>query len=243
LLLFLSIDGDDPSNESYLPISYSLIHDLLVEMLARRRASLAQDVAVTIEHYIQMLRRHYVSDSDLAKLAEQLYQKHKLAFDYVFEQIPDVRMELQDRIEAYVTTQPNVVLDNSNKSHVRFIDRSWDDITGLRACTGWTGTGRMLLVEVLNFVGRVRIAVVIGPGPGSTRQAVYDAFRGNAELNARPAPLAPSFARLWSSTLLKYDEEASPDEIMSRLKPKLDSFLQGTFPVVSTIVRQAFPRP
>jgi hypothetical protein len=98
----------------------------------------------------------------------------------------------------------------------------------------------MLLVEVLNFVGRIRIAVVVGPGPDATRRLVFDAFRKSEELSAKPGTLAPSYSRLWSTTLLKYDEDEAIDAVMTRLKPKLGSFLQETFPVVGKIVNQAF---
>lgn len=84
LYLFLTMEGDDPSDDAYLKISHRDVVQLLEATLRLRRGAVSADVALMVDHYTRMLRRHYMEDSELIRLARQLYSKHRRAFDFIF---------------------------------------------------------------------------------------------------------------------------------------------------------------
>ncbi|MFT3894837.1 MAG: PD-(D/E)XK nuclease family protein [Anaerolineales bacterium] len=60
--LFLSPEGDPPSDDNYIPISYSSICEILENLSKTRASALNSDVRVALNHYTQMLRRHIMSE-------------------------------------------------------------------------------------------------------------------------------------------------------------------------------------
>jgi hypothetical protein len=88
LPLYLTPDGVLPSVETYLPISYALICEVIEDLTTSRASTLGADVRTLMVHYTQMLRRHIVSDSEIAELCHRIYQKHRRALDLIFEHRP-----------------------------------------------------------------------------------------------------------------------------------------------------------
>ena len=85
LALYLTPGGDEPSHPDYLPVDYRAVCEIL-DSLAESRASVAEpDLRVLITHYTEMLRRHIVGDSEIARLSQQIYRKHQRAIDLIYE--------------------------------------------------------------------------------------------------------------------------------------------------------------
>ncbi|MGI8911979.1 MAG: PD-(D/E)XK nuclease family protein [Rubrobacteraceae bacterium] len=85
LALYLTPGGDEPSHPEYLPVDYRAVCEIL-DGLAKSRASVTEpDLRVLITHYTEMLRRHIVGDSEIARLSQQIYQKHQRAIDLIYE--------------------------------------------------------------------------------------------------------------------------------------------------------------
>ncbi len=87
--LYLTINGEQPSDRHYLPISYSNIAEIVETLVAKRESVLGPDVRTLLRHYAQMLRRNIVSDAELDELCRQIYQKHKRAIDLIIARIPN----------------------------------------------------------------------------------------------------------------------------------------------------------
>ena len=93
VLVYLTPETDDPSDDNWLPVGY---RDILlnIETLADTHGeSLGEAVAMTLRHYSRMLRRNIVMDDDLVELAKAVYRKHKVALDFIYEQTPDDLLE------------------------------------------------------------------------------------------------------------------------------------------------------
>ena len=96
LALYLMPGGDEPSHPEYLPVDYRAVCEIL-DGLAESRASVTEpDLRVLITHYTEMLRRHIVGDSEIARLSQQIYQKHKRAIDLIYEH----RFAQQEHVRA-----------------------------------------------------------------------------------------------------------------------------------------------
>lgn len=94
--LYLMPAGDEPSHEAYLPLSYGTICEDL-DPLSQSQVSVQNpDLKVSITHYTDMLRSHIVGDSEIAKLAQQIYRKHQRAIDLIYEHRPDPQRATRD---------------------------------------------------------------------------------------------------------------------------------------------------
>src|SRR5215208_5168776 len=101
--LYVTPDGDAPSHEGYVPISYGVIAGLVEEIGERRALMLHPDVRTLISHYAQMLRRHIVAESEIAVLCRQIYLKHRLALDLIFEHRPDALSRVRENLQGLVS--------------------------------------------------------------------------------------------------------------------------------------------
>lgn len=69
IFVFLSPEGDEPSDDRYIPFSYSEIAKLIDTIRQAYKSTLGIDVSTLMTHYIAMLRRHIVSDSEIVELS------------------------------------------------------------------------------------------------------------------------------------------------------------------------------
>jgi hypothetical protein len=86
--LYLTLEGEEPSDENYLPIDYGLTYRLVEDLAESRASVLGADVRTLMLHYAQMLRRHIVSESETAELCRRIYRKHQRALDLIYESGP-----------------------------------------------------------------------------------------------------------------------------------------------------------
>jgi hypothetical protein len=170
--LYLTPDHDEPSDERYSAIDYALIAEVVRRFVEARSSTIGPDVRTFLRHYEQMLRRHIVSDSDIAELCRKLYRKHRHAFDLIFQHRPDAGQGVaRDLIEKLVREQSDIVLDDCTRAYVRFAPKQWD-LPKLKG-GGWTKSGRMLLFEFVIGSERIVLKLHIGPGPTEVRERLF----------------------------------------------------------------------
>lgn len=190
IFLFLTPEGDQPSDEAYIPISYALVADLVSAVRQNRESTLGPDVSTLMDHYATMLRRYIVSESEIAKLCRQIYGRHKQALDLIFEHRPDLQWELTEFIKQLVdeADTPRFVWDHTSKAYIRFALAEWDDVPVLKLGQGWTRSGRILMFEIQNTPDSIALRLLIGPGPDEVRKVIYhiteefpQVFRGGSK--------------------------------------------------------------
>src|SRR5581483_935968 len=103
-----------------MPVNYGLICKILESLAESRASTLGQDVLTLIRHYTQMLRRHIVSESDIAELCRRIYSKHQRALDLIYEHRPDQQATIQTLLKNLIQKTPGLVLDSHPKRFSRF---------------------------------------------------------------------------------------------------------------------------
>jgi len=61
--IYLTIEGEDPSDERFIPLGYDRVCDLVEELVDLSGSMLDGGVRLMIEHYAEMLRMHIVTES------------------------------------------------------------------------------------------------------------------------------------------------------------------------------------
>jgi hypothetical protein len=246
--LFLTPEAVEPSNPRYIAIDYSWVCDTLKSILDTRRSVMGADVLTAITHYVEMLRRHIVSDSDIAELARKIYDKHRHALDLIFEYRPDQLSDWADKLQDLVKKEePRLLLDHCSKAYIRFFSREWDAIPDLKRGDGWTPRKRVLLFEFRNF-DTLKLHLLIGPtaqGDAEVRQKLFQLSRARPEaFRGASRTLYSKWSTMWVHSFLSAKDRESLDEEAQNQKVQREwqGFLANELPVLIQEVKRHFGR-
>ncbi|CAN5607862.1 hypothetical protein BH24ACT21_BH24ACT21_12240 [soil metagenome] len=120
LALYLTPGGDEPSHPDYLSADYQAVCEILGELVESRASVIEPDLQVLITHYTEMLRRHIVGDSEIARLSRQIYQKHQRAIDLIYQHRSNFERENKDIVESLIYETPTLVYTGRYKNVYAF---------------------------------------------------------------------------------------------------------------------------
>jgi hypothetical protein len=249
ILIFLTIDGDQASDENYATLSYTSVIDLLDATLKNRSHAVPTEIALTIKHYIQMMRRHHMEDSELIGLARRIYLKHRPALDFILDHRPDAWSETREKLLGRLNHDDRLTVDVSTGKRVliRFRPRSWSPWEPfLSRGTGWKaqGSDQILLFEIKPDSKResARIQLVLGPGPKETRDAIFSAMKSEGIYKQGYYPLWTTLLiRPWRP--LQNETGTTPDQSAQNLLKDIDNSLTDDSPRVEKALSRAFLNP
>jgi PD-(D/E)XK nuclease superfamily len=237
LCVFLTPDGIDPDENDFVSFSYSELARVVENLRADHSTDFGIDINIILNHYVEMLRRHIVPDEELCDLARQLYERHKEAFDFVFDSRENDG--LLDYARMLFEACPLFVEDRSGGSILRFAPEKWQSLDALNACdsTSWIRTGRNLVFEIKAwssgpYADRVILSLVSGPARQETREKLYagavqqaDVFRGLVK------PMGKQFSTIYLRELLNHTaaKTMNRDEKTATINQNWDDFLARDF--------------
>jgi hypothetical protein len=124
--IYLTPDGDLPSSDKqYVALDYGIVCKLAEGVIKVKAGPIRPDTRVVMEHYVQMLRRHVVSDQ-IAEVCRRIYQKHRRALDLIYEHASDQQAEIRAYLEELINASEQLVLDDCTNRHIRFALKTWD---------------------------------------------------------------------------------------------------------------------
>ena len=234
--LFLTPDGDEPSDENYIPIDYLMVAELVEQLVETRASTLGPDVRTLMTHYSQMLRRHIVSESEIAELCRKIYRKHQRALDLIYEYRPDLQEAFRELLESLIQEQSDLEFDHCSKSYIRFVPKEWD-VPLLMEGEGWTSSNRMLIFQWLNYPDSLKFILSIGPGPENIRKNLYEMAKQNPPLKPTSA-FGSKWNTIYHRTWLppKDYKEADIDGMIAEMQKKWNQFLENDLPVIRKVV-------
>ena len=199
--VFLTKEGDEASRDKWLSLSYSSVADILEIILANHRSSIGNDVSTLIHHYINLIRRHLVSDSEIAQLCRKIYKQHHQALTLIYEHRLDIQLEIADFLKQIIKETEGIEQEDSTKLFIRCVPTVWDAVSLQKMCSAqWTKSKRLVMFEFFNYADRLEFKLTIGPGEIAHKQAVYNAVKGlnisgaiNSQLN--PDGYSPIFCQ------------------------------------------------
>ena len=233
--ILLTLQARQPTDDRYVAVGYDTVLGLVASLAETRAASLGPDVRTLMLHYTQMLRRHFLEDTEIVTLARSIYQKHQKALDKIFEYRPDRQAQIRDIVDELITMTPGLIHDISSKSYIHFLPERWQESAALKSGSGWTSTGWLLMFEVANEPARLSLKVIIGPGPAEIRQRLFDMAVANQP------PFKPSqsmLGRMWNTilqrTLLSSQalQEQEMETLAAQIRKSWEEFVRLALPAV-----------
>ncbi|MEA1990210.1 MAG: PD-(D/E)XK nuclease family protein, partial [Pseudomonadota bacterium] len=83
LFMFLTPDKEE-ATEDWLTVSYLEVVDAIEDFLAEH-SNITVEPKVFLKHYLDLLKRHVVTDQKLIILANKIYEQNRAALDFIFE--------------------------------------------------------------------------------------------------------------------------------------------------------------
>ncbi|MBD2112546.1 MULTISPECIES: PD-(D/E)XK nuclease family protein [Cyanophyceae] len=177
LFIYLTKEGDTASQSEWLSLSYGTIANIIEKICEERQSSLSPDIEISMRHYVDLIRRHLMSESDIAELCRKIYKEHRQAIDLIYEHRPDMRSDVEACLTQLIQefAEPaNLDLDSVQGKWIRFAPKEWDTLAFQSACSsGWSKKQRLLLLEFWNDPQSLELRLVIGPGDKKFKQPIY----------------------------------------------------------------------
>lgn len=225
IFVYLTIEGDEASEDEYLPISYHDIIKIITYIIENKSYSIEKDILIFISHYQEMFRRYIMENSEIQEICRKIYNRHKKALDLIFEYKPDLLMEIKECLIEIIENDSDLILDFSSKSYIRFIAKRLDFIP--RKGEGWTKSKRILLFEFKNNPNGVGLYLIIGSGPKEIREKLYKIVQNNLKLfNVANRRFTGQWFSIYKKSIIKAKNYEDKDILAIRkyFKEKIESF-------------------
>lgn len=227
VFVFLRPSNEEAEDDSWVNVGYDAIVDGLEHVL---HTSSGDDLARRmLSSYIQMIKRNYLMDEKLQNLATSLWNKHTEALKFLADNRPDnlsqVFSWIIENAEEFcknvsgegLTFEPDV---HAGLSYLRFGIREWDDISDAKSGSGWTATGRVLLVELQRArrtdSEKIRAHLILGPSSSPMREKLFEAVR--PIMKDQKSKLSPKWKRLTSRDVLSHSDGAESFDAKAAIK-------------------------
>lgn len=194
--IFLSPAGEAPSHEKYVPTSYDTIVKVLEDVCTAYRSVIGSEVALLITHYLTMLRRYIVSDSEIAKLCQKIYRQHQPALDLIFEHRPDLQTDIAEFLASLAArdfAQHQLELYwNDDKRYFQFHAREWEQVPQALLEAGIEADDLPLLFEMSNEPNRLILRLCLAltlydePYPEPVCRQLLETAQTHSEIFYRP---------------------------------------------------------
>ena len=234
LFVFLTPEGDIPSDEENVSLDYGSVCELVEAIAESRKPSLDPSVYAMMTHYARMLRRHVVTDSEIAELCRRIYQKHRRALDVIREHVPGAQAEMHQVLVDFIARTDGLVLDRSTQETINFTLSAWDLEGSNVGGGGWTKSRRMVMFEWKNLFDALRFTLYVGPGPREVRDLLINAARDAGNPFAVGSDRSQRHTTIFDEYVLKpADFEASaPEERFEQVGRFCDQFVQHQLPSI-----------
>lgn len=233
LFVYLTVEGEIPTETEYIPLSYRDIVVLVESLLSSKKDKLNPEILAFISQYKEMIRRYIMKDSKIQEICRKIYKKHKKAIDLIFEYKPDKQLEIYDCLLDMIEKDNDLILDNCSKAYIRFIPKDLDFIP--KKGEGWTKTKRILLFQINNMQTGVKLHLYIGPGEQNIKEKLHNIAKENPKLfNKLKQKLGKVWSEIYRKKILessKYDD-MEIDEIKETLEKELVKFKKSDLPKI-----------
>ncbi|MGE8205357.1 PD-(D/E)XK nuclease family protein [Heyndrickxia sp. NPDC080065] len=93
--IYLTLNGEEPSNQQYFILTYERIESILHTILMLYQDQLSDNVYKFIEDYDQILKEKFYPNQDQIVQAIDIYRNHKATIDTLFEETSMLNKQLQ----------------------------------------------------------------------------------------------------------------------------------------------------
>lgn len=179
-----------------------------------------------------------MGDKELESICRNIYFKHRKALDLIIQYKPDVFSDIAASLQERLRTYPNIKMDSSNKTYIRFSTTELDNAIENKGV--WTDSGRILLFEIQNRNGKVMMKAIIGPGDVSIRQKIYNIVGAFPKIfNGAAKKLNYQYTQILSKEMVSsadIENAESTEVVVEKALLELEKFLTNELQKVEKVI-------
>ena len=230
--LYLTPEGDKPSSNGYHAISYKLVCNVVDQIAQDNRNILNRELTLALEHYVQMLRRHILTDSDVAQLCRSIYHKHRQALDLIFEHRPDQQTQIGNFVSSLIQQDERFYAGGRAKNWVTFGMNEWKKSPRLE------GGLFYVYFEFHNRPSDLKILCSVSPGDTEDRGKLLHMAHRHQFTGCQSKLNKGYYRAAIISVLHAGDYEKSQEEIEDIILEKWTTFLCDELPHMAQAIRE-----
>lgn len=238
IFIYLTPEGDEASSEIWTSMDYDFIQKQLDSLL--KNCKIPEKNQIYIKDYISTIRRNIVGDEQLKKICMQIYNKHKAAFDLIYENKPNIKSEMFEKIKSYLESLQDeydfTFWSEQSTKWIRFVPNKLMALCRNKGEGTWMQNNSILSFEVeIPENGAWLMKIMLGPTKDEfayLKQRFLDIAHANNNIfNVKSNTKLNKFVRIDSFTIIKsrdelanYDdaETAFKELIVKKIKAYLD---------------------
>ncbi|WP_179066327.1 PD-(D/E)XK nuclease family protein [Nostoc sp. C052] len=229
ILIYLTPVGDPPSQKNWRIYNYSKIAEIIDSICISDKSTIGIDVYTLMGHYSTLIRRHIVSDSEVAELCRKIYTKHKQALDLIFEHRPDLQSEIATRIHELLireTDSKEISVYFWSKGYIGIIPKKWEE------------NNLPLSLQFENYPEALMIRILIDHSEDkSICEKIHDISQKNRPPFKRRT-LSPQRTTIYMKSVLKPRdyEDADIEELMNKVQDCWRHFIKNDFVTIENLI-------
>ena len=122
--VFLTREGDEPSDEDWTTYSYRDIHHTLRRVRNANIGSIGDDVTTFLDHYLGLIGSRMMDDPTIDELCRTIYKNHRRAIDLIIEKTGSESPGYQD-IKSLIENDERFEIVKTTGRMIAFVLKDW----------------------------------------------------------------------------------------------------------------------
>ncbi len=129
MFVFLTREGDDPSDEDWTTYSYAQLKTVLERVRKTNEGAIGEDVDTFLDHYLHLIESRLTDDEAIDDLCRKIYKNHRQALDLLIDRAGNASSELLALAEELLAQHPDRWhVFQAMTNELIFVPRSWLDV-------------------------------------------------------------------------------------------------------------------
>jgi hypothetical protein len=207
-------EGESPSRSQWSSITYA---DVLNALTAARGKAIASEIHLTIEHYINLLRRNFVPDEELVQQCRQIAAKHRQALDLIYR-YGEVN-GFSTAANRFFDNHPEFSWNTVKPNRAAFLPKPIYDALPTIQGLSWFDQSRPLLLWFLLESNKLGLIIEVGPfqHPNFPREPLARKLLDH--FGTKTKVISPKFTRVRSQyRILSEDQSADVESLLTQME-------------------------
>lgn len=241
LFVYLSPDGDEPSQAAWISYTYSQLHRILKRVREANKNSIGADLVVFLDHYLNLLGTRFMEDKELDELCQRIYKCHRKALDLIWDRAGGAQLEVLTEAANTIKADTRWEILYESGSYIDLVPKAW---------LPWLlplgiEDSYPFCVHIRAKEHRLLFTLFVGEFKGPQRKSVLASLRSACPKHDFKATNASREDGSWDrvtspETILEWGEELPPDPVVveHQMKSSLDS-LFSKLGKIANIIKKA----
>ncbi|MCH8345050.1 MAG: PD-(D/E)XK nuclease family protein [Planctomycetes bacterium] len=225
--VYLTIDGDEPSEEKWVPYTYGDIHRVLTRVRNTHSQAIGDDVLVFQDHYLRLIGSRFMDDPKIDELCQRIYGNHRQAIELIVERIKSPIAELVTEMAELIRKDERWRLINYTSKNVIFMPAQWLDLLPPIAARSKFGEHAWVVLR-FDFSNKgCHFGVSVWPTTNRElrraviKELISDPDKFGCRVHGK---LTDQWTRLHKSVVARWNEGDEPDfeKVIAKVQKRLD---------------------